>query len=631
VIESCRHYTETQSINRPLFSAHNSFTRRYTTKYHMTNFCEIASRASGSLPCAGAASSYVARRMFTLFTLALACNQALAMMQSQSRDYCEAETFHANCAADQVVLMSEALYGRMEVGRCVTKDYGYVGCQVDVTDHMDNSCSGRRSCELRIPDASLDRARTTSTCPADFRTYLKASYECVQVHNPPCRPCRNYTEVAAVSRVGYLASIVTEESGCGGDQCPYLVKAKPGQTLNLTLLDFGFPGQRQLAPASNALGLPVACMMYAIVNEKVKLKGGKIKDRELKVCAGNQRETNIFHSETESVKVKMFSRNQGSSSLGQFMIKYQVMGCADYDAPRNTWVKRDGDGMEIGCVSTGEKWDMTCIEGEWAGEIGICPPAPPASSAVRSSHILSIPMAVILAIAMIIGVVILTAGLIVIKRRRQRAAALRQAELMHQEHYMKGMYGAPMDLQKSYIGDKTIGRYQYTHGYHEPQGPPIGYIPPNGYISNPNHLMRPLPSIPDIPAAVAESDQNNAMTRSTTGDNLMSQSARSNGGPDSFRPRHSSVDHYSPHGDDGSVSRQYFVLDPEDDPMLRSQQGREPDTRYGEGPVSPADSHDNFVRGLCQPGTICNHNPSCFANNHVQRNGVNDSSKYSWP
>ena len=56
------------------------------------------------------------------------------------------------------------------------------------------------------------------------------------------------------------------------------------------------------------------------------------------------------------------------------LVCFAVMGCADYDAPRNTWVKRDGDNMEIGCVSTGEKWDMSCIEGEWAGEIGICPP-----------------------------------------------------------------------------------------------------------------------------------------------------------------------------------------------------------------------------------------------------------------
>merc|ERR1712012_43789 len=253
-------------------------------------------------------------------------------------------------------------------------------------------------------------------------------------------------------------------------------------------------------------------------------------DRELKVCAGSQRETNIFHSETEAVIVKMFSR-AGSSSLGQFMIKYQVMGCADYDAPRNTWVKRDGDNMEIGCVSTGEKWDMTCIEGEWAGDIGICPPAPPALSAVKGSHILSIPMgiliAVILAIAMIIGVVILTAGLIVIKRRRQRAAAMRQAELMHQEHYMKGMYGAPMDMQKSYIGDKTIGRYQYTHGHGYNNMNEHG--PPNGFMRNPNHEMRPLPSIPDLQAALKQEDapQNNAMTRSQTGDNIMSQSMMS--------------------------------------------------------------------------------------------------------
>ena len=47
---------------------------------------------------------------------------------SVGRDYCRFETFNATCGHDAVVVMDTARYGRMEFGRCVDRDYGYVGC-----------------------------------------------------------------------------------------------------------------------------------------------------------------------------------------------------------------------------------------------------------------------------------------------------------------------------------------------------------------------------------------------------------------------------------------------------------------------------------------------------------------------
>jgi hypothetical protein len=41
---------------------------------------------------------------------------------------------------------------------------------------MDAQCSGNAACEVRIPDAVLDRS---NPCPKDFKTYLEISYECV--------------------------------------------------------------------------------------------------------------------------------------------------------------------------------------------------------------------------------------------------------------------------------------------------------------------------------------------------------------------------------------------------------------------------------------------------------------------
>ena len=50
--------------------------------------------------------------------------------QRQQAEVCETETFKAACPPGHVVLMLRGLYGRMRTGRCVDRDYGYIGCQV---------------------------------------------------------------------------------------------------------------------------------------------------------------------------------------------------------------------------------------------------------------------------------------------------------------------------------------------------------------------------------------------------------------------------------------------------------------------------------------------------------------------
>ena len=45
------------------------------------------------------------------------------------KDYCLKEGFHATCESDEVLVIMNAQYGRMAMGRCVTRDYGYIGCR----------------------------------------------------------------------------------------------------------------------------------------------------------------------------------------------------------------------------------------------------------------------------------------------------------------------------------------------------------------------------------------------------------------------------------------------------------------------------------------------------------------------
>lgn len=92
-------------------------------------------------------------------------------------EYCQWEVFNASCpGADQLILMETARYGRMRFGRCMREDHGSVGCSADVRPYLDWKCSGRRRCQLLIPDAVLHAAHP---CPKELMPYLEASYSCI--------------------------------------------------------------------------------------------------------------------------------------------------------------------------------------------------------------------------------------------------------------------------------------------------------------------------------------------------------------------------------------------------------------------------------------------------------------------
>ena len=73
--------------------------------------------------------------------------------------------------------MKAARYGRMERGRCVKRNYGYLGCTMDVLPYVDSRCSGRRSCKFSVFDDSLRRFKP---CPEDISSYLQARYICLK-------------------------------------------------------------------------------------------------------------------------------------------------------------------------------------------------------------------------------------------------------------------------------------------------------------------------------------------------------------------------------------------------------------------------------------------------------------------
>jgi len=101
------------------------------------------------------------------------------MCADETRDVsvCHSDYFRAKCAWDQVIVVAHARYGRMRINKCVSENFGYVGCSVDVIDVLDRYCSGRRTCHVRV----LDETFTESTpCHEDLNLYLQVEYQCLR-------------------------------------------------------------------------------------------------------------------------------------------------------------------------------------------------------------------------------------------------------------------------------------------------------------------------------------------------------------------------------------------------------------------------------------------------------------------
>lgn len=101
----------------------------------------------------------------------------ILLLLSGPREFCHNEAFIAECAADEVIVITAAMYGRMKLGRCVRTDFGFVGCYTDVMELVQRRCSGRRRCEIRIPDPIFDDTRP---CNEDLKSYFETSYRCVK-------------------------------------------------------------------------------------------------------------------------------------------------------------------------------------------------------------------------------------------------------------------------------------------------------------------------------------------------------------------------------------------------------------------------------------------------------------------
>jgi len=107
-------------------------------------------------------------------------------------EYCNTETFRPHCSNGEVIVIEDAIYGRHHVGKCIDvdeanvfKDPRYFGCSINVRRFLDAKCSARKTCEVRIADAELEKK---SPCLKGLKMFLEASYTWVAGEWQPYLP-----------------------------------------------------------------------------------------------------------------------------------------------------------------------------------------------------------------------------------------------------------------------------------------------------------------------------------------------------------------------------------------------------------------------------------------------------------
>ncbi|CAD5120043.1 DgyrCDS8624 [Dimorphilus gyrociliatus] len=135
------------------------------------------------------------------------------------KSFCGNEQFSYKCEDGYEMKIHEAFWGRMELGKCVTKDMGSLGCKKNVTDYVRDICSSTPQ-ECSFWQHRLYQ-KTSTPCPVNLLSYLQARVECVM------KPTNNPTTQGITT----LAPITNGKSICFGQQ--HTQKCSPGQTVKI--------------------------------------------------------------------------------------------------------------------------------------------------------------------------------------------------------------------------------------------------------------------------------------------------------------------------------------------------------------------------------------------------------------
>ena len=265
--------------------------------------------------------------------------------EASPQDVCMAETFKAECQTDEVILMEAARYGRMERSRCLNENSGNIGCTSDVLYLMDDWCSGLTRCQF-TPVTEFLKIQTMMEWCNEMMSYLEVDYTCVKgiyfyglyrvsswhfaiTDTFPCKPtwyiicvhsitvvqggmqCNSHQPIPVGSQEGFISSQVTDKTGCGSPSTPWVIEAKPGQRINVTLVDFG-----ALSMDDDQLHQDCSSVYGYITDNS---------GSNYTICAQVSRKKLIYHSKSSSIQIRILPGGQRKNDA-RFLVHYES-GC----------------------------------------------------------------------------------------------------------------------------------------------------------------------------------------------------------------------------------------------------------------------------------------------------------------
>ncbi|CAH1775903.1 unnamed protein product [Owenia fusiformis] len=232
-----------------------------------------------------------------------------------TRIVCNKLPFTVNCGDGRIIVIKSALYGRIENQCEVT-----IATQcnpADVRQKLSKMCAGKRSCEVQV-----DSARFGNPCSGEENLEVKykclaeafVSYEC------------NEKNITIYGQQGYLASphyaTTYRQPVKNQFNCSWNIYVKPGQQINLKLLDFdtGIVAHDHQGDSQ--------CMNRLTVNDHV--------NHPFAECANNLLSDIVVLSSSANLRL---ITTLGRNNRG-VLIYYEAIGCPFLKPPINAAITR---------------------------------------------------------------------------------------------------------------------------------------------------------------------------------------------------------------------------------------------------------------------------------------------------
>lgn len=122
----------------------------------------------------------------------------------------------------------------------------------------------------------------------------------------------------------YLARVVTVETRIGSSDCPWSIEARSGQTIRLTMYDFGVwqnPETTTPGPA-DAYGARPMCQQYAMINETAGSAGARPVCGAVQVYQRQSDGGRVVYTSNSNI-VQVTVKTSPNPMMEQFLIKFE--------------------------------------------------------------------------------------------------------------------------------------------------------------------------------------------------------------------------------------------------------------------------------------------------------------------